>query len=79
MKALRKHLDIVELPVYAHAKIHHRAVPLLNVGHADLVKGIDYALEGIPLEVCGNFLNGHSLPECVKRSETIVDCIAALP
>ncbi len=53
-------------------------LPALRAGHAPLVEALDGALAGSPLALTGNYFNGLSLEDCLTRSASEMERLAAI-
>jgi oxygen-dependent protoporphyrinogen oxidase len=63
-------LDITAEPVLSRAFKWDRAMPQYNLGHPELLKRIDAALERHPgLELAGNGYRGIGIPDCIHSGE----------
>lgn len=67
---LQKHLGIREKPEFAQVQVSECAIPKFLVGHKDRIAFLDRKLsKTLPnCYLLGNYLNGVSVSDCIKRS-----------
>ncbi|MBV8595723.1 MAG: protoporphyrinogen oxidase, partial [Candidatus Eremiobacteraeota bacterium] len=52
------------------------AIPQYNLGHADRLRTIDAGLARLPnVRLCGNYLRGPSVPECIALAREVSDTL----
>lgn len=77
-RELRETLGIAIKPSLTRVYIWEQAMPQYNIGHQEILAGIDRALEGYPgLEVAGNGYRGIGIPDCIHSGEQAVESILA--
>ena len=62
-------MDLPEPPVAARVSRWNDALPQYAVGHADLVGDVERALEGRALSLCGGWMRGSGIPDCVAQAQ----------
>jgi len=63
-------------PTYRKVIVYHKAIPQYVLGHRQRVETITYALQQASgLALCGNYLSGVSLNDCVKSGFSAADKI----
>ncbi len=71
-------LGITSEPILSRVFMWDRAMPQYNLGHPEILKRIDAALEKHPgLALAGNGYRGIGIPDCIHSGELAVDKIAA--
>ena len=71
-------LGITADPLLYRVFLWDRAMPQYNLGHPEILKRIDAALEGYPgLALAGNGYRGIGIPDCIHSGELAVDKILA--
>ena len=74
---LRLTLGITAEPLVSRVFMWDKAMPQYNLGHPELLKRIDTALEKHPgLALAGNGYRGIGIPDCIHSGELAVDKIA---
>ncbi len=69
-------LNITAEPVISRAFVWDKAMPQYNLGHPELLKRIDAALEKYPsLALAGNGYRGIGIPDCIHSGELAVERI----
>ncbi len=53
---------------FAHVAEHETSLPSPGLGHADIVRAIDWGIAGAHVYVTGNFFGGLAIEDCVLRS-----------
>ena len=73
--SLQKHLKIRSSPDLIHVHVSENAVPKFLVGHRDKMAFVDGNIKrGYPgLYLLGNYLQGVSVSDCIKRSKNQVE------
>lgn len=70
---LRQTLGITAEPLVARTFIWEKAMPQYNLGHQNILKQIDAALEDLPgLALAGNGYRGIGIPDCIHSGEEAV-------
>ena len=65
-------------PVYTRVLRHTQAIPQYNLGHRDRVTSAQENLKALPgLALCGNYLTGVSLNDCVATGRTAAETVLA--
>ena len=73
---LRHTLGITSVPLFERAFLWEQAMPQYNLGHPEILKCIDAALENHPgLALAGNGYRGIGIPDCIHSSELAVQKI----
>jgi protoporphyrinogen/coproporphyrinogen III oxidase len=71
---LRQTLDITSEPLFDRVFLWEQAMPQYNLGHSELLKRIDAALENHPgLALAGNGYRGVGIPDCIHSGELAVE------
>ena len=71
-------LGITADPLLYRVFLWDKAMPQYNLGHPEILKRIDAALEGYPgLALAGNGYRGIGIPDCIHSGELAVDKILA--
>jgi oxygen-dependent protoporphyrinogen oxidase len=71
-------LGITAEPLLSRVFLWEKAMPQYNLGHPEILKRIDAALEKYPgLALAGNGYRGIGIPDCIHSGELAVDKIAA--
>jgi oxygen-dependent protoporphyrinogen oxidase len=66
-------------PAFSRVVRHARGIPQYNIGHRKRIQTIDWYLAKHPnLALCGNYIEGISLNECVKSGMTAAERIIQL-
>ncbi len=69
-------LGITAEPLVSRVFVWENAMPQYNLGHPDLLKQIEAALENYPgLALAGNGYRGIGIPDCIRSGELAVDKI----
>lgn len=69
-------LDITTKPLVSRVFVLENAMPQYNLGHPELLKRIEAALENYPgLALAGNGYRGIGIPDCIHSGELAVDRI----
>lgn len=73
---LRQTLGITSAPLFERAFQWEQAMPQYNLGHPEILKRIDAALENHPgLALAGNGYRGIGIPDCIHSGELAVQKI----
>ncbi|MEO8356450.1 MAG: protoporphyrinogen oxidase [Chloroflexota bacterium] len=73
---LKRTLGITAGPILSRVFMWDRAMPQYNLGHPEILKRIDAALENHPgLALAGNGYRGIGIPDCIHSGELAVDII----
>jgi len=71
-------LGIKAEPILSRVFMWDKAMPQYNLGHPDILKRIDKALEKYPsLALAGNGYRGIGIPDCIHSGELAVDRVLA--
>jgi oxygen-dependent protoporphyrinogen oxidase len=71
-------LDISGPPVTRFVQRYARALPQYNLGHAELISGLNRRISAVPgLFLTGNYLSGPSIGACVEQAGQIADRVRA--
>ncbi len=63
-------------PTYSQTIIYNKAIPQYNLGHLAKMQAIENALQKHPhIHLCGNYLHGIALNECVKSGLAAAESI----
>jgi oxygen-dependent protoporphyrinogen oxidase len=66
-------LGITAEPILSRVFMWENAMPQYNLGHPDILKRIDVALEKYPgLALAGNGYRGIGIPDCIHSGEMAV-------
>ncbi|KAK2800943.1 hypothetical protein FQN50_007918 [Emmonsiellopsis sp. PD_5] len=71
---LARHLQITEEPVLARARLQRDAIPQYQVGHVELLKSLDGALDEAfagKLKVAGAWYTGVGVNDCVRSARLV--------
>ena len=75
---LNTYLGIDALPRLAVISRFHKGMPQYNLGHADIVSGIENELQNIPgLALAGNAFGGVGIPDCVASGQRAAAAVMA--
>jgi oxygen-dependent protoporphyrinogen oxidase len=73
---LKMTLDVTAEPLVHRVFLWDKAMPQYNLGHPDILKRIDAALEKYPgLALAGNGYRGIGIPDCIHSGELAVENI----
>ena len=71
---LKLTLGITAEPLLARVFMWDKAMPQYNLGHPEILKRIDAALENLPgLALAGNGYRGIGIPDCIHSGEMAVE------
>ena len=71
---LKLTLGIIAEPLLARAFLWDKAMPQYNLGHPEILKRIDAALENHPgLALAGNGYRGIGIPDCIHSGELAIE------
>jgi protoporphyrinogen/coproporphyrinogen III oxidase len=72
-------LGIIAEPLLSRVYLWDKAMPQYNLGHPQILKRIDLALEKYPsLALAGNGYRGIGIPDCIHSGELATDRVLAL-
>ena len=73
-KELKQTLGITAAPLLERVFLWDQAMPQYNIGHPEILKRIDAALENYPgLALAGNGYRGIGIPDCIHSGELAVE------
>jgi len=76
MEELNLTLNIIAEPILSRVFMWDKAMPQYNLGHPEILKHIDAALENHPgLALAGNGYRGIGIPDCIHSGELAVNKI----
>jgi len=76
---VQRTLGITHEPLLSRVFLWEKAMPQYNLGHPEILKRIDAALEKYPgLALAGNGYRGIGIPDCIHSGELAVDKILSL-
>ena len=79
MEELRLTLGVNADPIFSRVFLWDQAMPQYNLGHLEILKRIDTALENYPgLALAGNGYRGVGIPDCIHSGELAVEKILLL-
>jgi protoporphyrinogen/coproporphyrinogen III oxidase len=71
---LKLTLGVTAEPLVSRVFLWEKAMPQYNLGHPEILKGIDAALEKHPgLALAGNGYRGIGIPDCIHSGELAVE------
>ena len=73
---LKLTLGVTSAPLVSRVFMWDKAMPQYNLGHPEILKRIDEAIENHPgLALAGNGYRGIGIPDCIHSGEMAIDKI----